>query len=338
MTRPRPATLIEVARRAGVSLTTASKAINGKNRVSDETRARVMAAARELSFTPSPIARGLTTGRTSTVGVIIADNMSYRFAVPVMLGAEAALSEIDLSMIACDAGGDPVRSRELARMLAARQVDGILVVGDNNVVTASVTRHVAVPVVYVYGESDEPGDLVHMPDDYAGIGLAADHLVAAGRRCLAHITGPREATAVANRVAGLAARLSGHGLRLAAPVRYGPWSQRWASSAATDLLAAVPGIDAVVCGSDQIASGVLAAMEATGRRAPDDIAVTGFDNWPVFALETDPPLTTVDMNLEALGTAAAKELFMIIDGQARPSGVRRHACGLVVRGSSDRAA
>ena len=104
MTRPRPATLIEVARRAGVSLTTASKAINGKNRVSDETRARVMAAARELSFTPSPIARGLTTGRTSTVGVIIADNMSYRFAVPVMLGAEAALSEIDLSMIACDAG------------------------------------------------------------------------------------------------------------------------------------------------------------------------------------------------------------------------------------------
>jgi DNA-binding LacI/PurR family transcriptional regulator len=66
--------------------------------------ARVMAAARELSFTPNPIARGLTTGRTSTVGLIIADSMSHRFAVPVMLGAEAALGEIELSMITCDAG------------------------------------------------------------------------------------------------------------------------------------------------------------------------------------------------------------------------------------------
>src|SRR5271170_6070878 len=91
MTRRRPATLVEVAERAGVSLTTASKAINGKNRVSEETRARVIAAAQELSFTPNPIARGLMTGRTSTVGVIIADSMTHRFAVPVMLGAEAAL-------------------------------------------------------------------------------------------------------------------------------------------------------------------------------------------------------------------------------------------------------
>jgi len=72
MTRRRPATLVEVAKRAGVSLTTASKAINGKNRVSEETRARVMAAAQELSFTPNPIARGLITGRSSTVGVIVA--------------------------------------------------------------------------------------------------------------------------------------------------------------------------------------------------------------------------------------------------------------------------
>ena len=149
MTRRRPATLVEVAKRAGVSLTTASKAINGKNRVSEETRARVMAAAEELSFTPNPIARGLITGRSSTVGVIIADSMTHRFAVPVMLGAEAALGEIDLSMIACDARGDRARSRELARMLAARKVDGVLLVGDNNVVTASVTRYIDVPVVYV---------------------------------------------------------------------------------------------------------------------------------------------------------------------------------------------
>jgi DNA-binding LacI/PurR family transcriptional regulator len=183
--------------------------------------------------------------------VIIADSMSYRFAVPVMLGAEAALSEIDLSVIACDARGDRARSLELARMLAARKVDGMLLVGDNNAVTASVTRHVDVPVVYVYGESSDPEDVVHMPNDSDGIGLAAGHLVAAGRRALAHLTGPRRA-----------------------------------------------------------------------------------DNWPVFALESEPQLTTVDMNLEALGAAAARELFMIIDGEARPGGVRWHDCDLVIRGSA----
>jgi LacI family transcriptional regulator len=334
MTKPRPATLIEVAERAGVSLTTASKAINGKSRVAEETRARVMAAARELSFTPNPIARGLTTGRTSTVGLIIADSMSHRFAVPVMLGAEAALGEIELSMITCDARGDQARSLELARMLAARKVDGVLIVGDNNAVTASVTAHIGVPVVYVYGESDDADDVVHMPDDHGGIGLVVDHLVASGRRRIAHLTGPRHTSAVSQRVNGLMARLDRHQLPLAAPIGYGEWSQRWARAAATALLAQVPDIDALLCGSDQIASGALVALDELGRRVPGSIAVTGYDNWRVFALETEPQLTTVDMNLEALGAAAARDLFTLIDGAPRQGGVRRHPCQLVVRGSS----
>jgi LacI family transcriptional regulator len=323
-----------VAERAGVSLTTASKALNGKNRVSDATRARVMAAARELDFIPSPIARGLTGGRTSTVGMIIADSMTHRFAVPIMLGAEAALSEIDLSMITCDAHGDRARSLELARMLAARKVDGMLIVGDNNAVTGSVTAQVDIPVVYVYGESDEPDDVVHMPDDAEGIGLAVDHLVTTGRRRIVHLTGPGHTTAAAHRVEGLSARLRSHHLDLAAAVRYGEWSQRWARAAATALLQQVSDIDAVLCGSDQLASGVLVALDEMGRRVPDDVAVTGYDNWSVFALETEPQLTTVDMNLEALGAAAARDLFTMIGGARSAGGVRRHSCELVIRGST----
>jgi LacI family transcriptional regulator len=334
VTRRRPATLTEVAARAGVSLTTASKAINGKTRVSAATRARVIAVARELSFTPSPIARGLTGGRTSTVGMIIADSMTHRFAVPIMLGAEAALGEIDLSMITCDAHGDHARSLELARMLAARKVDGILVVGDNNAVTASVTAHVDIPVVYVYGESDEAYDVVHMPDDAAGIALAVDHLVTTGRRRIVHLTGPAHTTAVAHRVEGLSARLRDHKLELAAPVGYGEWSQRWAQAATTALLDRVPDIDAVLCGSDQLASGVLVALGEMDRRVPDDVAVTGYDNWRVFALETEPQLTTVDMDLEALGAAAARDLFTMIGGARPAGGTRRHPCELVIRGST----
>ena len=219
-------------------------------------------------------------------------------------------------------------------MLAARKVDGMLIVGDNNAVTASVTRQVDVPVVYVYGESDEAGDVVHMPDDAEGIGLAVDHLATLGRRRIVHLTGPGHTTAVARRVDGLSARLRRHQLELAAPVGYGEWSQRWARAAATALLRQVPDTDAVLCGSDQLASGVLVALDEMGRRVPDDVAVTGYDNWPVFALETEPQLTTVDMNLEALGAAAARDLFTVIDGAEPAGGVRRHPCELVIRGST----
>jgi LacI family transcriptional regulator len=90
----------------------------------------------------------------------------------------------------------------------------------------------------------------------------------------------------------------------------------------------------VVCGSDQLAAGVSAALREAGRRIPDDVAVTGHDNWAVFALEADPPLTTVDMNLEELGAAAVRDLFGLIDGKPVGRGVRLHTSTLVVREST----
>src|SRR5260370_12685601 len=98
-------------------------------------------------------------------------------------------------------------------MLAAGKVDGMLVVGDNNRITTSVTRHVDVPVVYVYGESDDEGDVVHMPDDHNGIGLLVDHLIAIGRRRIAHLTRPRHAKAVPHRLHGLRSPTARHPLQ-----------------------------------------------------------------------------------------------------------------------------
>jgi len=117
-------------------------------------------------------------------------------------------------------------------------------------------------------------------------------------------------------------------------VSHAPWSQRAGRAAAEELLAQAPDVDAIVCGSDQLAMGVAEAVRASGRSVPDDVAITGFDNWPVFALETDPPLTTVDMNLQTLGAAAVRDLFGMIDGEPVGGGVRLHACTLVVRGST----
>ena len=118
---------------------------------------------------------------------------------------------------------------------------------------------------------------------------------------------------------------------------FGDWTQRWGRHAARSLLTAHPDIDAIFCGSDQIAAGVADALHHLGRRIPDDIALVGYDNWEVFAAESQPPLTTVDLNLQTLGATAVRHLFTAIDGD-KSSGVIRCPARLVVRESTGPAA
>lgn len=330
----RVATITEVARLAGVSVTTASKAINGKNKVSDATRERVLAAARELNFHPSPIARSLHSGRSGTVGLVLVDSATLRFAIPVILGVEAELAEIDLSLILSDARGDFARVPEIALTLRRRKVDGLIIVGDNNFPTPSVTDVVDGPVIYAHGETDRPDDLANVTDDQAGIALAVDHLAALGRRDIAHLSGPRGTRAASERATGFARAMAEHGLAPRGNPVFGPWSQPWSRGAVADLLSEHPELDAIVCDSDQLAAGAIAAIKDTGRKVPDDIAITGYDNLQFFAEEFDPPLTSVDPNLEDLGAAAARRLFQVVDGEKVEPGLLLQHGSLVVRGST----
>jgi LacI family transcriptional regulator len=325
-------TLTEVARRAGVSVATASKALNERHDVAPETRRRVLRAAEELSFQPNVLARGLVSGQTRTVG-LLTDELGGRFAIPVLLGVENALGNEQMSVLLCDARGDAIRRRHYIGTLLARQVDGLVVVGETNDVRPSISGDIPVPVVYVYGESDDPGDLSIVADDHGGARLAAEHLVALGRRAIGHVTGEETYRAARARAAGLRAVLDEAGLPLVGGPRYGEWTQRWGRHAARMLLAAHPDIDAIFCGSDQIATGVADTILELGRRIPDDIALVGYDNWEVFAAECRPPLTTVDLNLQQLGAAAARYLFAALDGD-RTTGVIRHPGRLVVREST----
>ena len=124
----RRATIRDVAALAGVSIGTASKALNGQGKLRAETRDRVAAAAAELGFTPNVLARGLLAGRTYTVGLITTDSFG-RFSIPVMLGAENALGAGQISVFMCDTRDDPARERQYVDMLLRRQVDGLIVTG-----------------------------------------------------------------------------------------------------------------------------------------------------------------------------------------------------------------
>ncbi|SIR32728.1 LacI family DNA-binding transcriptional regulator [Micromonospora avicenniae] len=331
--RTQAVTLSDVARLAGVSVATASKALNDRGEVAPATRERVLRAASELSFQPNALARGLISGRTRTIG-LLTDELGGRFSMPILLGAENALGNEQMSVLLCDARGDAIRRQHYIRTLLARRVDGFIVLGDSNDIRPSLTRDIPVPVVYVYGESADPDDVSLLADDEGGARLAAEHLVALGRRRIAHVTGPHSYRAARDRVTGLRAVLEEHGLPLASrePL-YGEWSQRWGRHAAHMLLSADPDVDAVFCGNDQIATGVAQTLLDLGRRIPDDVAIVGYDNWEDFATDCRPPLTTVDLNLEQLGASAVMHLFSALDGT--PShGVLRQPCRLVVREST----
>src|SRR5438067_12735334 len=123
-----PATISDVARLAGVSPGTVSKALNGRGALSLGTIQRIQQAADQLGYQPNALARGLLAGRTFTVGLITTDSFG-RFSIPVMLGAENALGAGQISVFMCDTRDDPVRERQYVDMLLRRQVDGLIVTG-----------------------------------------------------------------------------------------------------------------------------------------------------------------------------------------------------------------
>ncbi len=175
----RPVTIADVAALAGVSIGTVSKALNGRGQLRSQTRDRVLAASEQLGFRPSPIARGLLTGRSYAVGLITTDSFG-RFTIPVMLGAEDALGQGQMSVLLCDGRGDPIREQHYVRTLLSRRVDGIIVTGRRTDPRPPLATGVPVPVVYAMTQSEDPADLSFIPDDGHGGTLATSHLVTSG--------------------------------------------------------------------------------------------------------------------------------------------------------------
>jgi LacI family transcriptional regulator len=331
---PKRATIRDVAARAGVSIGTASKALNGQGKLRPETRVRVAEAARELGFAPNVLARGLLAGRTYTVGVITSDSFG-RFSIPVMLGAENSLGAGELSVFMCDSREDPARERQYLEMLVSRRVDGLIVTGRRIEPRPSIGRTLGIPVVYAMTQSLDSDEPAILPDDYGGGQTAARHLLAGGRTRIGHITGPARFLAARRRASGFCDTMAEAGLPFSPnDVLYGEWSEKWGREGCQVLLRSAPDVQAIFCGSDQIARGVSDTLRQLGYRVPTDIALVGFDNWEPMVAGAEPPLTSVDMCLEDVGRVAAEHLLSAIGG--RPThGPHTVPCRLVVRGSSD---
>jgi LacI family transcriptional regulator len=326
----RQVTLRDIAQLAGVSVATASKAINGKAEVSPDTRRRVLEVAERLSFTPNALARAILDGHTGTVGLLTHD-LEGRFSLPILMGAEDAFGAGRASVLLCDSRGDAIREQHHLSTLLGRRVDGLIVVGSQTDARPPLGRDLPVPVVYTYAPSADPADASVVPDNVTAGRIAVEHLLATGRRRIAHVSGDITYAAATDRAAGADAALADAGLERVGPVRYGSWSEAWGRSTAAALLD--QDVDAVVCGSDQIARGVLDALHDRGVRVPDDVAVIGFDNWEPMIAGCRPALTSIDMNFQLMGRRAAERLFASQEGRD-PGGVETITPRVIVREST----
>jgi LacI family transcriptional regulator len=329
----KPVTLREVAAAAGVSVSTASKVLNGGGNVTPQTRARIQRAAERLDFRRNAVALSLTTGRSLTVGVL-AQSARGLFSMPVLIGANAALGAADMASLMYDVEREPRNLREHIRKLQARRVDGLLVVGDGLLAPLeSVTSGFDVPVVYVFGVSEDGQDTSFLPDSRMAGRLAGEHLIQIGRSRIAHVTASKD-LAANDRAEGLLEVLKDAGLQLArGEVMRGNWTRAWGAAAATEILGSGADVDAIFCGNDFIALGVYEVFRRHGVRIPDDIALVGVDNFGGLFGRPDRLLSTIDPCHAHLGAAAVNHLLKAMFS-GTTGGVHYQPCVLKVGESS----
>lgn len=315
-------TLDEVARLAGVSRATASRAINGGHRVSPTARDAVDTAVRTLGYTPNPAARSLVTRRTDSVAVVVPEPDDRVFSDPffarTLNGVNRVLAERDLQLVLLLARPGQEEARML-RYLRNRHIDGAIVVSHHR--ADSLADHLSaldLPCAFV-GRPWTSADRVAYvdTDNVAGGRVATEALLERGCRRIATIAGPADMTVGQDRLEGWRTAMRAASLPDDAVV-HGDFTEEGGESAAAELLARHPDLDGVVVASDLMAAGALKTLAGLGRRVPDDVAVVGYDDLGV-AERTTPRLTTIH---NPIGDMAEHATRLLLDQIEQDRGVQ----------------
>ena len=314
MQRRKRATIRQVAEATGLSPATVSYALRGLQ-TSQETQARVRRAAAELGYEADPIARALAGGRSGLVGVLcgsLEDLGEQRFVETV--GRQ--LNTRELQILVTDAHGDPARERHLARQLADRRVDGLIVspLDPSHGFWAELAQ--TIPVIAV-GDAltgaTTAGELIF--ENRRGVSDVLHHLHRLGHRRIAVLTPSRPSTP--DRPSERVVTELSEELGLEARIVSSPHSVDGATAAAARVLAELPRPTALFCLSDSIACGVYAAAHAAGLRIPEDLSVAGYDDHPIARVLT-PELTSVSWGANGVARMAADLLADAVAGEATP--------------------
>ncbi|RCG27117.1 LacI family transcriptional regulator [Sphaerisporangium album] len=319
-------TIYEVARRAGVSIATVSRALRGTGPVAGPTREKVLRAVEELRFMPSRAGVSLAEGRHAANGIVF-PNLSGPYFTEVLIGYEEVASELGRSVIILSTKGrDAIR--DLVRELAGR-VDGLVVFGST--VPDDVIDELAasgLPLVLI-SHAERPGAVTLRSENAASAKALATHLLGHGYRRFAFLGAPY--------ATGDDVDLRWQGVRevlgdAVTPVLTAEYTVESGHEAALRLLGAPGGPEAVICSDDEVALGAILAAEQLGLSVPDDVAVTGWDDI-MAARHARPALTTVRQPMRELGARAARALDALIAGAGPEDGHRVLQTELIIRSS-----
>jgi LacI family transcriptional regulator, galactose operon repressor len=330
-------TIYDVARLAGVSTATVSRALNGTGQIATATRAAIDDAVAQLGYHPNTAARSLVTRSTQTIALLLPD-ITNPFYAALVSGIQERALEAGHTMLLCTTEGDPEREEQYLSLLRAKQVDGVLV--DGLVLPPDrITRFVrdGLPIVCLDRDIDSTLVPLVQVDNRLGARLATEHLLSLGHVRIAHVAGVPELGISEERIQGYRDAHRRAGVPLDAELlAVGSFTEEGGYEAARSLLATHE-FTAVFAANDLSALGVLSALAGAGRRVPDDVSVVGFDDLRLSRYMT-PPLTTVHQPAGEIARHATELLLQLAAGRTIDRMLHLLEPELVVRGSTQRRA
>lgn len=311
-------TIREVAKAAGVSVATASRALNGLSSVTPATRAKIEATAAELNYIPHSGARSLTRQRTDTVGVILPDLFGEFFS-EIVRGIDQVVQGAGKNLLLGNMHGSAEETGQAIRAMRGR-VDGLLVMPPNSSAeTLDQALTQGIPAVLLNARAADDATPFVTVDNYAGARMVTEHLIERGARRIVHIAGPDSNRDASERERGFRDVLKER-LGIGDPqVLAGDFREDAGRDAARHLLASGTRFDAVFGGNDLMAVDCMAELREAGMAIGRDVLVAGFDDIPLARYVT-PQLTTVHSDITRLGSTAAQLLLRMLSGDTLAPG------------------
>jgi LacI family transcriptional regulator len=326
--------MADVAVRAGVSKTTVSRVLNGKDDIDPDTAARVRRVIDELGYVPSARAVSLARGRTRVIGMLV-PSLTWEWVGEVLQGVVDVVQAEGYGLLLFSATQGEESIRRFASQVSAKAFDGLVAIEPEGTLEYLTELHAGgLPVVLVDDRENRPQFPSVAPANRDGGASAARHLLDIGRRHPLVVMGPRELGCSQERLAGFAGACREAGVTIDSDhIVDGDFTFEAGRASVTRALATGLAFDCVFAHNDLSAAGALRAIHDAGLRVPDDVAVVGFDDVPL-ASYTEPTLTTVHQPLREMGERATRFLMALLDGTPPPVTPVVLPTALVVRDST----
>lgn len=313
-----PTTIKDIAKKAGVSHTTVSRALHNSPHISVETTQRILTIASDLQYHPSFAARSLKTNRTQALGVIVS-HIDDPFFGEILQGIDDVAQTNGYSLFIAASQQDPSRENAIVQTMREHRVDGVILCSPRFSTEQSSQIHsYNIPIVAINNQSASDYQYSIYHDDVDGGRQACEHLINLGHRRIAYLGDSSSGRTTRERLAGYLEAINKAGINLVPEyIHQVAGNSAGKGYSALEYYLGLPiRPTAIICYNDMMAVGVLKGLHQAGIKVPEDISVTGFDNI-MYSDFTDPPLTTIDQPKRFLGAEAGRMILELLKAEAR---------------------